>query len=128
MEIHVTRWMPWFLSFATLFLIASTAKADDLQQGKKLFEGKCARCHGKDGLGNPKMAPNLKVDASQLNLHRDEVVHKSVFEIETMVDSGDHKMPKYRGRLTDTQIHQVALYLKQLTGNASAKDEAVTAK
>jgi len=109
--------------FAVLFSLSTAVKADDLEQGRKLFEGKCARCHGKDGTGNAKMAPNLKVDTDKLNLHRDEVVHKTLFEIETMVDSGDHKMPKYRGKLTDAQIHQVAMYMKQLTGNASAKDE-----
>ncbi len=119
--------IPVILALLCYVLSFSTVFGDELVTGKKLFEGKCARCHAKDATGNPKMLKLLNVTRDKINLHRDEVVRMSVFQIETMVDSGKHRMPNYRGKLTDDQIHEVALYLKSLIGEGNP-DESVTAK
>ena len=74
------------------------------------------------------MVKLLNVTKDQINLHRDSVIHMSIFQIENRVDSGKHRMPKYRGKLTDAQIHEVAAYLKNLTGNASATEEVPAVK
>ena len=36
---------------------AQTSQSADIEQGKKLFQGMCARCHGLDGTGEE--GPNL---------------------------------------------------------------------
>ena len=106
-----------------LFLIPSPspAQGSNLEFGKKYFAGKCARCHGKDGTGNPKMTPLLNTSIKKLNLHRDEIRHKSVIQIEAIIDSGNHRMPKYGGKLTDSQIHDIASYVKVLIRSENPK-------
>ncbi len=116
-------YFPLFLSLTVFLSTFCTALGEDLELGKKLFEGKCARCHGKVGTGNPKMAKLLKVPLKKVDLHRDEVVRMSAYQIEAMIDSGKHRMPKYRGKLTDMQIHEIAQYVKTLTGNESRKED-----
>ena len=103
------------LTTAYYIPIYSRAQGSNLEFGKKYFAGKCARCHGKDGSGNPKMAPLLDTSLNKINLHREEVRRMSVIQIEAMIDSGKHRMPKYRGKLTDNQIHDIASYVDQLS-------------
>lgn len=114
-------YFPVLVCLAVFLSAFSTVRAAD-EVGKTLFEGKCARCHAKDGTGDAKMAKLLKVSLKKINLHRDEVLRMSSFQIETMIDTGKHRMPKYRGKLTDMQIHDVAQYVKILTGNVSQED------
>ena len=114
-------WLVRSFLFSTLLIAAfftpnlSPAQGSNLDFGKKYFEGKCARCHGKDGAGNPKMTHLLDISLDKINLHRDEVRRMSVIQIEAMIDSGKHRMPKYRGKLTDNQIHDIASYVNQLS-------------
>jgi len=110
-----------FLSLSFLIPNLSLAQGSNLEFGKKYFAGKCARCHGKDGTGNPKMTPLLNVDLKKINLHRDEIRHKSVIQIEAIIDSGNHRMPKYGGKLTDSQIHDIASYVKVLIRSEKPK-------
>lgn len=117
-------WHLPFLFFSLLSLpFFSTALGQNLEMGKKLFEGKCARCHGKEAAGNPKMARLLKVPLAKIDLRREEISSMSIYEVEALVDSGKHRMPTYRGKLTDTQIHEIARYLKFLVGNESQKED-----
>ena len=108
------------LSFLTPAL--SPAQGSNMEFGKKYFDGKCARCHGKNGTGNPKMTQLLNTDLKKINLHRDEIRHMSVIQIEAIIDSGKHRMPKYGGKLTDSQVHDIASYVKFLTRNESPKE------
>lgn len=121
-----------FLSLAFLLLTAfclpalSLAQGNSLELGKKSFDGKCARCHGKDGTGSAKMAQLLKIPVKKINLHRAEVLKMSIFQIESMIDTGKHRMPKYRGKLTDTQIHDIATYVKFLIGNEIPREKKIS--
>lgn len=114
-----------FLSLTISLSVFSMAQAKDLEQGQKYFEGKCARCHEKDGTGNPKMAKILKTPLAKINLHRKEVVNMSIYQIESMIDTGKHRMPTYRGKLTDDQITEIAQYVKVMVGNETQKEEGV---
>ncbi len=110
-----------FLGFSIPVL--SRAQESQMEFGKKYFEGKCARCHGKDGAGNAKMARLLNTPLQKMNLHRKEVLRMSVIQIEAMIDTGKHRMPKYRGKLTDSQIHGIASYVKVLTTSVNPATE-----
>ncbi len=112
-----------FTLLSFLIPALSRAQGSNMEFGKKYFDGKCARCHGKDGAGNPKMTQLLNTDLKKINLHRDEIRHMSVIQIEAIIDSGKHRMPKYGGKLTDSQIHDIASYVKFLIRNEAKKEE-----
>jgi len=118
-SINKTLRITFYLSLLVSLTGLSAALGENIEIGKKLFEGKCARCHGMDGKGNKKMVKILKVSIKKVNLHRKEIGRMSVYQIEELVDSGKHRMPKYRGKLTDSEIHDVAQYVKFLAGNES---------
>ncbi len=105
-----------FFSLALFLLAFSVARSEDLAAGKKIFEGKCAQCHGKDAKGVVKMAKVLKVEPVLIDLTRDEAVKLSNADKVKTVTEGNKKMPKYKGKLTDEQIGQVVQYLESLQG------------
>jgi len=82
-------------------------------QGKPLFDGICAACHGPEGKGNPQIGvPNL-ADADWLYGGRNEDLRKSIVE-------GRHGvMPAHRGLLGETRARLVAAYVWSLSHDAS---------
>lgn len=112
-----------FLFAAFCMPVFTFAQDGNLGLGKKYFEGKCARCHGKDARGSDKMAHHLGIPLQRIDLGRGEVLKMSIYQIEAMIDSGKHRMPKYRGKLTDAQIHDIAMYVKKLTETGNPGDE-----
>ena len=93
------------------------AAAADVTQGKELFNGLCARCHGIDGTGDEGPALNRPTltragtDAALLEIIRDGIA--------------DRGMPRVR-RLTDNELAHLVAYVRSLgrtatiatTGNA----------
>jgi len=109
---------------ALALFLASYALAGDaiLPPGQKVFEGKCAQCHGKDAKGLAKMAKVLKVDQDKIDLTRAEVVKMTDSEVAKTVTDGNKKMPKFKGKLTDEQIQETIKYLRSLqNGKAGTK-------
>ncbi|MGC3936796.1 c-type cytochrome [Roseobacter sp. EG26] len=47
-------------------LLATSATAQDLREGKKLYNLHCAACHGAEAVGNGPMAPVLLVQPANL--------------------------------------------------------------
>jgi mono/diheme cytochrome c family protein len=113
----------FFLLSVFCFPVISFSQGSNIEFGKKFFGGKCARCHGKDGSGNPKMTHLLNTPLNKINLRRVEVQSMSVIQIEEKIDSGNHRMPKYRGKLTDSQIHDIAAYVKTFGVNELSKEK-----
>jgi mono/diheme cytochrome c family protein len=88
----------------TVFLAAATsAFADD---GKGLYDTKCAMCHGKDGVAKPpgKGSRDFNDPAYQ--------AASSVDDIVSITANGKGKMPAYRSKLTPEQIRAIAAYVK----------------
>ena len=82
----------------------------DVEQGKQLFNGMCARCHGIDGTGDegPSLnRPTLTRAATDDALR--EVISDGI---------PDRGMPRVR-RLTDNEVRQLAAYVRSL-GRAAA--------
>jgi cytochrome c6 len=122
MRQHVREFVGYFVIFTSLFLFLSTfALAQDggLSPGQKLFESKCAQCHGKDGKGADKMVKVLKVDPAAVDLTGADASKLTVAELETVVTNGKKKMPKFKGKLTEEQIKEVVEYAKSLQGATS---------
>lgn len=80
------------------------ALAGDAANGAKVFSANCAACHM--GGNNVIMAnKTLKKDAlAQFNMN-------SVEAITNQVKNGKNAMPAFGGRLSDTQIEDVATYV-----------------
>jgi cytochrome c oxidase cbb3-type subunit 3 len=96
---------------------AQTPPAADVEQGKKLFEGMCARCHGMDGTGDE--GPSLNRPSLTRGTTDDalrEVIRDGI---------PDRGMPRVR-RLTSNEVDQLVAYVRSLgrvtptatTGNA----------
>jgi cytochrome c6 len=98
------------LTTVTLLAIAtatagSAFAADD---GKTLYETKCALCHGKTGVAKPagKGSRNFNDPAFQAASSIDAIVK--------MTSEGKGKMPAYRSTLTPDQIRTIAAHVKSL--------------
>jgi cytochrome c oxidase cbb3-type subunit 3 len=82
----------------------------DLDKADKIFQTNCASCHGTDGKGNYIVgAPNL-IDAIWLYGSDYDTVHDVIY------NGRDGVMPYWEGKLSDTTIRAVAVYVHQLGG------------
>lgn len=90
---------------ATLAAGSASLAAED---GKGLYETKCAMCHGKDGVAKPagRGSRNFNDPAYQAAASVDEIVK--------ITSEGKGKMPPYRSTLKPDQIHAVAAHVKTL--------------
>jgi len=90
---------------------AAAAPAADVREGKKLFEGMCARCHGIDGTGDEGPA-----------LNRAALAHAATEDaLREVIRDGipDRGMPRVR-RLTDGELSQLVAYVTSLGRSAPA--------
>jgi cytochrome c oxidase cbb3-type subunit 3 len=82
----------------------------DLATGKRLFAENCAACHGEDGKGNRELgAANL---TDQIWLYGSD--RPSI--IEAVMNGRNAVMPAWGGRLDDTTIKALAVYVHTLGG------------
>ena len=95
----------------------TAAPARDVQEGKKLFDGMCARCHGIDGTGDEGPALNRATlaRAGTEDALRD-VIRDGI---------PDRGMPRVR-RLSDGELAQLVAYVRSLgrAGGAPARGDA----
>lgn len=85
-------------------------EADGVSAGREVFAKNCVACHGDDGKGNRELgAPDL-TDAIWL-------YGSSPAEIATQIRAPRHGvMPAWAGRLADTTIKELAIYVHSLGG------------
>jgi putative heme-binding domain-containing protein len=101
-----------------LFFVTVQGAPADVAQGKKLFDGMCARCHGIDGTGDEGPGlnrPTLARAGSDEALR--EVIRDGI---------PDRGMPRVR-RLTDSELHQLVAYVRSL-GRTTATTTAGNAE
>lgn len=89
---------------ALLIGLSSPAYADDLANGAKVFSANCAACHV--GGGN---LINAAKTLKQTDLEKYDMA--SLKAIKTQVTKGKNAMPAFSGRLSGTQIEDVAAYV-----------------
>ncbi|OGW13654.1 MAG: hypothetical protein A2W77_05920 [Nitrospinae bacterium RIFCSPLOWO2_12_39_16] len=85
------------------------------ENGKKIYDKKCASCHGKDGKGNSAMVKMLKVDASLLDLLDKATLDKSDEELISIISKGMNKMPAYGKELKDEEIKGIITHIRSLS-------------
>jgi cytochrome c6 len=97
------------LAFAAAIVTVVSAAED----GKALYDSKCAMCHGKDGVAKPmaKGSRNFNDAAFQK-----EATVASITKIveDGKAEPGKGKMPASKGKLTDEQIKAIAEYVKTI--------------
>jgi len=82
----------------------------DLNKANEVFQANCASCHGADGKGNYLAgAPNL-TDAIWLYGNDFKTIYDVIYN-----GRAGH-MPVWKGKLTDSEIKSVAVYVHQLGG------------
>lgn len=106
--------------FVTAFAFAAADQSTPAG-GQKLFEGKCAQCHGKDAKGVVKMAKVLKVDPINVDLTRPDAVKLTDEEVTKTLTDGKKKMPSFKAKLTADQIKSVIQYLRTIQGSGASK-------
>lgn len=97
----------WIL-FASLLLFCVPALR--AQNAEANYKAKCAGCHGPDGSGSTPAGKAMKVR----DFHSPEVQKETEAEMIDIITNGKEKMPKYAGKLKDSEIKDLATYVREL--------------
>lgn len=97
------------MGIATLGLACSSVFAS-----QKLYDTKCASCHGKDGKGKPAMAKVFKVEPKALDLTSEGIAGKKDEELLKIIAEGKNKMPSYAKQLKAEEQKSVLRYMRSL--------------
>lgn len=94
----------------TAALLQAVQATSDVEQGKQLFNGMCARCHGIDGTGDE--GPSLN-HPTLTRAPTDE-------DLRTVIGEGipDRGMPRVR-RLSSNELDQLVAYVRSLGRSAT---------
>lgn len=94
---------------ATLFVMASPLIAAG-PDGAALYKAKCAMCHAADGSGNTSMGKSMKLR----DLRSPEVQKQTDKELFAVTADGKGKMPAYKAKLSEAEIHAVVAHMRAL--------------
>ncbi|TDG03401.1 c-type cytochrome [Paraburkholderia guartelaensis] len=91
--------------------------------GAGLYLSFCAKCHGADGVGTPDKAPPLAGSSLALSSDPTSMLRLIVEGSQSPQTSGGgepRKMPAFRTQFTDSEIAQVASFVRGAWGNNAA--------
>ena len=99
-----TSFLRLLLSLTVVASLANPVFAADIENGERIFTANCAACHAG---GNNVIMPEktLKKDALEAN------GMNAVSAITYQVTNGKNAMPAFGGRLSDSDIEDVANYV-----------------
>jgi mono/diheme cytochrome c family protein len=96
------------LAAGMLASVTTAHAADDATV--KLYQSKCAACHGPDGSGNTTVGKALKLK----DIRDPEVQKESDADIATLIAKGKDKMPANEKSLKPDQIKALVGYVREL--------------
>lgn len=92
------------------YVMSLSGKGTASEEGKTLFEENCAACHLEDGAGEPSMGAPALNDGIWLFGEGKDAVLAQIMKPQHGV------MPAWAGRLSETEIKQVSIYVHSLGG------------
>ena len=96
--------------FLFIFAHSAAAQAGKAEEGQKLFDTNCAKCHGPDGSGDT--AIGKAVGAK--DLRSAEALKLTDAQIFTQIDQGKNNMPPFGGTLDKAKIDDLVAYVRAL--------------
>lgn len=93
-----------------------------LAQGAKIYENRCASCHGKDGNGVAGVYPPLNGNSSvnePTGINAIRVVLLGGFPPATKGNPRPYSMPPFAQQLSDSDVAAVVTYIRQSWGNTA---------
>ena len=98
------------LLFALVVVVPAAAVAigADEGEGKKLYDSKCAMCHGKNGVTKKMAEPSANLNDPEWQKGT------SMEKIVKLTAEGKGKMKGFEGKLTDKQMELIAEYILTL--------------
>jgi len=103
--------------------VHSLSKPAGADGAKKLYEAKCASCHGKDGKGNAAMAKAFKLEPAALSIVDDPALGKDDAKLAALTRDGKGKMPAYGAQLSGAEIDGIIEYLRSLLPKKDAEKQ-----
>lgn len=91
-----------------------------LDAGRRIYEARCAQCHGDDGRGHPGATPPLAGNgalASGTAVNAIRMVVNGGFPPSTRANPRPHGMPPFGHQLSDTEVAAVLTYVGNSWGN-----------
>ena len=88
--------------------------------GKELYETNCVACHLANGAGGLKLGSATSADLRAPGLEKtynnsDALISRAILEGKDQKGEDlDPVMPRFQGKLTQTQVNQIIAYLKTL--------------
>jgi cytochrome c6 len=100
------------IALSVIFTFTRSVLADETPNGAQIFKDNCASCH--IGGGNILIAEkNLKKEAllSYLENYESDPIQAIIYQVQ----NGKNAMPAFKGKLSESEILQVAAYVFQKT-------------
>jgi mono/diheme cytochrome c family protein len=95
-------------SLFSLFILVSVPALQAQSGAEATYKAKCAGCHGPDGSGSTPAGKALGVHDFQ----SPDVQKETDAQLIEIISNGKGKMPKYSDKLKDTEIKDLAAYVR----------------
>ena len=98
-------------SLFAFLVVASTARAADLAAAKKIYDDRCAKCHGLTGKGDGPKAKTLKkkprdyTNTAEMAKLTDDQLKKEILD-------GKKPMPAFRGKIDEKTVDDLVAYVR----------------
>ena len=99
------------VSLFAFVVVASSAKAADLAAAKKIYDAKCAKCHGLTGKGDGPKAKTLKkkprdyTDKAEMSKLTDAKLKEEILD-------GKKPMPAFRSKIDEKTVDDLVAYVR----------------
>ena len=108
----------------SLFLLAipysASAQAGKAEDGQKLFDQNCSKCHGPDGSGSTPIGKEVGAK----DLRTPEAAKLTDAQIYAQIDQGKGNMPPFGGTLNKAQIEDLIAYVHALGKKQSSSKKS----